>query len=156
MNREPSAAKSPEATAAYTSPGGAEGAPPSSAPTSATAVAPPLTVDETLSDIDRLERDLNLAVQRLAQGPKVAQSEGVVPPSAQRPAQAPRASDRAAESEFAGGDPCLSACRALASMRRSVDHLCGLTGDGDSRCEGARTRVQGASERVRATCPACS
>jgi hypothetical protein len=155
MNREPAAAKSPEAQAGYTSPGGADGPPPSAAMPSATAVSAPLTVDEALSDIERLERDLNFAVQRLAQGPKAGQSEGTAPPSAQKPAQAPATSDRAAESELAGGDPCLSACRALASMRRSVDHLCGLTGDGDARCEGARTRVQGASERVRATCPAC-
>lgn len=52
-------------------------------------------------------------------------------------------------------DPCATACSALSSMERSAKHLCDLTGDGDARCDNARSRVAGATERVNASCPAC-
>jgi hypothetical protein len=52
------------------------------------------------------------------------------------------------------GDGCATACRALASMKRSAEHLCSLAGDG--RCEDARGRVRGASARVHAACPTCA
>jgi hypothetical protein len=52
-------------------------------------------------------------------------------------------------------DPCLTACSALASMERAAEHLCGLAGAEDARCTGARARVQSASARVHAACPAC-
>jgi hypothetical protein len=41
-------------------------------------------------------------------------------------------------------------------MVRSADHLCGLAGEGDARCEGARTRVKNATDRVHAQCPSCA
>jgi hypothetical protein len=53
------------------------------------------------------------------------------------------------------GDRCAIACKALASMSASADHLCQLTGEGDGRCDDARARVRGASARVRSACPAC-
>jgi hypothetical protein len=52
--------------------------------------------------------------------------------------------------------PCDTACRAFSSMERSAGHLCAITGDADARCSAARDRLQRASERVRAACPACS
>jgi hypothetical protein len=52
-------------------------------------------------------------------------------------------------------DGCATACRALASMTRSADHVCSMTNDGDARCQDARTRVKGAGDRVRASCPGC-
>jgi hypothetical protein len=56
----------------------------------------------------------------------------------------------------ASADPCLVACRALASMRRSAARLCELSGaTRDPRCDDARARVARAEERVRARCPAC-
>lgn len=53
-------------------------------------------------------------------------------------------------------DPCLVACAALASMKRSADHVCGMAGESDAACTGARTRVSRATERVVAACPACA
>jgi hypothetical protein len=58
----------------------------------------------------------------------------------------------------ASGD-CTSMCKALSSMQRAADHLCGLTKDGgDSgkkRCDDAQAKVDGAKERVKATCGGC-
>lgn len=59
-------------------------------------------------------------------------------------------------SPLSGGDACATACRALASMQSSADHLCKLAGEGDGRCEDARGRVRGASARVRSVCPMCA
>jgi len=73
-----------------------------------------------------------------------------------------KATDKAVKDEsgqgLAGGavDACATACRALASMVTSADHLCKLAGEGDGRCEDARGRVRGASARVRSVCPACT
>ncbi|MEO5729335.1 MAG: hypothetical protein ABI134_35115 [Byssovorax sp.] len=79
----------------------------------------------------------------------------------------PKTSARAAESEAqkgvgasadsaASADPCATACSALSSMERATKHLCDLTGDGDARCDSARSRVSGATARVTASCPACA
>ncbi|EYF07661.1 hypothetical protein [Chondromyces apiculatus] len=51
---------------------------------------------------------------------------------------------------------CSIACRALASMSRATDQLCGLAGEVDGRCLGARTRVRSATERVQTQCPSCA
>jgi hypothetical protein len=63
---------------------------------------------------------------------------------------------RAGDDGLGGADPCVTACSALSSMERAARHLCDLTGDGDERCDSARSRVSGATERVTASCPACS
>lgn len=57
-----------------------------------------------------------------------------------------------------GGDACAVACRALASMRRSAERLCGLATGAPAeamRCDDARTRVTRAEGRVKQRCPAC-
>jgi len=63
---------------------------------------------------------------------------------------------RAGTDDLAGADPCATACSALGSMERAARHLCDLTGDGDVRCDNARSRVAGATERVSASCPVCA
>lgn len=51
------------------------------------------------------------------------------------------------------GGSCETACKALASMRRSADRICELAGSAHERCAWARSRVADASERVqRAGC----
>lgn len=70
-----------------------------------------------------------------------------------------RASEISATSggeEGAAGSPCERACRALGSMRRATEHLCGLSGEADAMCELARSRVRNAGERVQLSCPACA
>ncbi len=53
----------------------------------------------------------------------------------------------------AGLDRCTTVCDALASMRRSADHVCQLDA---ARCDDAKTRVQRAEERARSACPVCA
>ncbi|WP_437683175.1 hypothetical protein [Sorangium sp. So ce131] len=60
------------------------------------------------------------------------------------------------EAERVSAPPCETACRALASMERAAQHLCGLSGDADQRCDAARTRVKSATDRVEAQCPRCA
>ncbi|AUX43140.1 hypothetical protein SOCE26_045830 [Sorangium cellulosum] len=98
-------------------------------------------------------------------------AEPLAPPAAAPPA--PRGTpDRAAEAsrpttadadapakkreaERVSAPPCETACRALASMERAAQHLCGLSGDADQRCDAARTRVKSATDRVATQCPRC-
>ncbi len=56
----------------------------------------------------------------------------------------------------ANASQCTTACRALASMRRSVEGLCQLTGDADQRCTSARTRLAHAGDRVREAGCSCT
>ncbi len=51
------------------------------------------------------------------------------------------------------GNDCPVACRALESMRRAADGLCAV--DPGDRCTRAKEKVQEATARVRASCPAC-
>jgi hypothetical protein len=62
----------------------------------------------------------------------------------------------AEEAESGAPNECELACRAFASMRRSAERICSLTGDADARCTRARSRVDEAAQRIaRAQC-ACS
>ncbi|WP_437932110.1 hypothetical protein WMF37_23610 [Sorangium sp. So ce291] len=77
--------------------------------------------------------------------------------SAPRPTTAGREHpSKKAEAEQVSAAPCETACRALASMSRAAQHLCGLAGDADQRCDAARTRVKSATDRVEAQCPRCA
>jgi hypothetical protein len=60
------------------------------------------------------------------------------------------------ELDVAGGD-CNNACRALGSMDRAAGRLCGLAQAEEEhrRCGDAKSRVQSARDKVRATCGAC-
>lgn len=60
------------------------------------------------------------------------------------------------EQPMNSGGACAIACKALASMTRSADHLCSLAGDGDARCTEAHARVKSATDRVRSACPSCT
>jgi hypothetical protein len=52
-------------------------------------------------------------------------------------------------------DGCEVACKALASMRTAAAHLCELSTDEPDRCEGAKSRVDRATARVKEVCPSC-
>src|SRR5581483_11545959 len=54
------------------------------------------------------------------------------------------------------GGVCATACNALASMERATQRLCGISGDSDPRCLSARSRVNNATAKVQASCPACA
>ena len=119
------------------------------APSKSTEAEPlPADVEGTLQVLDRAENDLARAFQEEGR----AAEEQIV--EAEKPKE-----DAHGGTELSGGekkaDSCGPACKALHSMRRAVEHLCGLTGETDTRCDTARGRVARAEERVRATCSSC-
>lgn len=75
-------------------------------------------------------------------------------PAGKKEAEAKAAGD--AQATQVSASPCMTACRALASMTRAAEHLCGLAGEGDDRCAGARARVKSATDRVESQCPSCA
>ncbi len=105
----------------------------------------PRTVPDAVAQLDRAEQLLGFVLSPRA-GEEMLPS---LPPPAGSVAVAP-------EAPVPLGDPCLIACAALASMRRSADHVCTMAGEGDAMCGTARSRVQRAEQRVTAACPACS
>lgn len=108
------------------------------------------SVPGSLQQFDAAERDVYAALGASPPGEPLAGPIG-----SPGGAQAPSAGLAQAEPR-AGGDPCATACTALASMRRSASHLCELAGEDDGRCATARGRVETATTQVRARCPACT
>jgi hypothetical protein len=64
--------------------------------------------------------------------------------------------DRAAKSVVEAGSDCAMLCKALASMQRSAEALCGLSKDGEAsdrrRCTDAMKKVEAATAKVKASC----
>ncbi|XXT24408.1 hypothetical protein WME94_23015 [Sorangium sp. So ce429] len=143
----------------------------------------PRTAEDALAELERAEGELDRVLGAPAGGSEdrsAAQSappgdrsprapSPAAPPPATSPAplpapdSAPRATtagqehpSKKAEAEQVSAAPCETACRALASMSRAAQHLCGLAGDADQRCDAARTRVKSATDRVEAQCPRCA
>jgi hypothetical protein len=109
-------------------------------------------VDNEMLAIGKSEADIDRALPRAG---KESARKGA--PSQGDDQKKDRASDKADPSATPfDGDGCATACRALASMARSADHLCSLAGEGDGRCDDARGRVRGATARVHTACPTCA
>lgn len=135
--------------------------------TSATAAdAAPSDLEGQLAALGAAEAQLDLAIRRSPLAPsrsdvdqkKNRDGERAPSPTAPRKAEELEAQQKgvgASAGSTAPADPCATACSALSSMERATKHLCELTGDGDARCDSARSRVSGATERVSASCPAC-
>src|SRR5262245_16725573 len=100
----------------------------------------PTTVDQAVAALDQAENDLNRilvpgASPAFAQPPAgsaspnepAAPAQATPPPPARSGGEAVR-TDAAKEES---GDRCETACRALASMSRAAEHLCGLAGETD-------------------------
>jgi hypothetical protein len=94
--------------------------------------------------------------ERTREPSAVATAAPTSPPSTRSGAAVGQGSFRAGDDGLGGADACVTACSALSSMGRAAKHLCDLTGDGDTRCDSARSRVSGATERVMSSCPACT
>ncbi len=120
-----------------------------------------VAVDQAERTIDDLlaERGRSHQVFAEAPGPPPPPPPAVVappPPPSPAPSSAPGAMKLDAdEAPRQPVDPCSTACSALASMERATTHLCDLAGGDDARCSRARARVENASARVHAACPAC-
>ena len=141
--QSPAASAAPAATGAYPDQLRSEGL-------SADAwvnLPPPADVPAGLAQIDAAERALAIVLGAPARKddaqpttPTAKRPEPAAPPALSLPP------DQA----------CSIACSALASMKRSADHVCTMAGDKDAVCGTARERVQRAEARVTAACPACS
>jgi hypothetical protein len=136
--------------------------------------APAVGIDGAVADLARAEDEMQRALavaggapvsapeQAPAQKPSPERAEpGASPSPPPRVTNGPsKAPSKHAEEERAdalsASDACSVACRALESMRRSTEQLCGLAGAGDARCVDANARVGRALARVRASCPACA
>jgi hypothetical protein len=130
------------------------------------AVAQQGDVAGTLAEMDRAEADLaqalgdspvggaNASSGMPAAPPAAGDGAGatVTPSTPPRPLDAtpPRAEGKSKDDEGGG---CNIAKRALGSLQRAAEHLCGLTGEVDPRCDTARGRAHRAAERVGAACP---
>jgi hypothetical protein len=122
----------------------------------------PTSVDEAQADIDRWSAQLGIAsAQPSPTTSPAGTGAGPVPPPAAppRPAQMEPQSTAAptsVSSESGGGDTraadsssqCVSPCRAIASMRRSVAALCRLAGEDDPKCVAARKTLDEGERRV--------
>ena len=110
------------------------------------------------AELDRAEREISSLFGPAAAEPGAgpATTPAGPPPSPAQPADAPRHAEAlsggASEDERPAGDPCAVACRALASMERAANHLCGLSGETQPPCTSARDRVKAANDRVAARC----
>ena len=110
--------------------------------------APAMEVGSTTdarAELDRAEKELEAAL-----GARSTYAQPVAPGA--QPGTAP---PPASGTTQLSSDPCAVACSALASMARSADRLCGLTGPDDPACHDALGRVEAATARVRAACPGC-
>ncbi|MGZ3449327.1 MAG: hypothetical protein ACXVEF_06990 [Polyangiales bacterium] len=67
---------------------------------------------------------------------------------------AERALDDASKAFAAAGSDCVSMCKALQSMARATERLCELAGNGPdaTRCADAKSKLEGARAKVKATC----
>lgn len=137
-------------------------APAASAPEPALATGEamgPADLEEQLAALGEAEAQLNQVLGgRVGRVEKQEEAKpAATPPKVNKlPADEPGVKKDKGAEPLAQGDTCGTACSALSSMERAAVHLCGLAGEGDPRCEGARTRVRSATDRVRASCPACA
>jgi hypothetical protein len=122
-SEEPATAAQKETTAG----GDATGVPGLAAPgTQQYQQLPNYSVSSAAADLDSAEKELELALAD---------------------------KDAAGQPLATGTDRCTLVCKALASMRRSADQICGIDA---SRCEGARARVTKAEQRAKDACPVCA
>ncbi|MBK7399226.1 MAG: hypothetical protein IPJ34_23895 [Myxococcales bacterium] len=66
----------------------------------------------------------------------------------------------AADLDAIGASDCPALCKALASLETATKHLCALAKPGDEvdqkRCSDAKGKLEEATKKVRAKCPACA
>jgi hypothetical protein len=148
------------------------------APAKAPAQGIPGSLHEPVTELEAQQHDFDVSVaqfdEQLArrrsevgslskakkeQGP--ADGNATVPPPAT--AAVPKSEEKApkapAEGEASGGgvgSSCDLLCRALSSMKRSADGICGLTSEQHERCVSARQRVAMSARQLSDMGCACS
>jgi hypothetical protein len=128
----------------------------------------PTTIDDAVADIDRWRQVLGVSSEHASAESAVSPAPGspsAPPPPPAAPVAEPQTTyatappaDAAEPSKDARADSdertaapppeCVTPCKAIASMRRSVDALCRLAGDGDARCIDARGTLARSEQRV--------
>lgn len=107
------------------------------------------------AELDRHVDDASAEVRRAEEQLEQSLARKVGPPTVQVPPTDPKQPKPPAPSEPLPQEGCPVACKALASMRRSSEYLCKLSGEADLRCVDARQRVARAEQRVRSAACAC-
>jgi len=124
----------------------------------------PETLDGLAGDLESAEQKLNLTLGSLAtrasgapadEAKKAEESSaaaepaaGAVPKAATKPEPPARPSPTADAGDSSVPLDCTTACKALASMRRSAERICDLAGAAHERCTWANARVELAARRV--------
>jgi hypothetical protein len=109
-----------------------------------TVTTEPTTIEEAQAQLDRAHEQLG--------GPALDAVHAL--PAGEPPTgtAAPGPTGPTSTSEHAEADsrknPCAVACSAIASMRRAVEAICRMAGDGDARCAEARKTLAADDARV--------
>jgi hypothetical protein len=106
--------------------------------------AEPATIEEAQAQLDTAHAQLGgAASDRLQAAPSGGPGSG---------GGAPEPTTQSSTSEHAEPDarknPCAVACSAIASMKRAVDAICRMAGDGDARCAEARKTLAADGAKV--------
>jgi len=117
---------------------------------------PPTSLGQAEQDVDAAEAKLGmlLGTNHTTSPTEPGEQPGVLRPTAP-PVPPSQPGSNGDTTPLDEEDRCKTACDALGSMLRAVDRLCDLTGQGEDRCQNARTRANRASERVAQACPSC-
>lgn len=110
-------------------------------------------------DVEQLAEEVLAAEQALlaerqgaappAQAPGTTPAEGGEEAKHAEPAPAPAESPSAEPTATSKPtSPCETACKALASMKRSQERICEITGPAHEKCEWAKRKVADATARV--------
>jgi hypothetical protein len=136
--------------------GGAEIAPKSAPAASPAKVskdqpAEPTTIEEAQDQIARARASLespSASARDEAKKTERSEPQKGASPSSSRSPQGGGASSSREEKPSTEADTCGNPCRALASMKRAVESLCRMTGDGDNRCVDAKRTLSESTTRV--------
>lgn len=102
----------------------------------------PRTVEEATRRIERARSEIDAAT-----APRPAPEAPSAPAGAPTDMK-PQSASPTSDTPSSYGTPCSSPCRALGSMRRSVEALCDLTGPEDSRCVEAKKTLAESRTKV--------
>lgn len=139
---------------------GASGCAAAAAGAKAPEEAEPTTVEEAQAQLDRSRADIESAMGPQGGTPGAAgaatPSQPSAPPTPSLTQAAPLTSPppppaEALSSESqssSGASACVTACRAIASMRRAVSAICRMAGSQDARCVDARKTLSDDEARV--------
>jgi hypothetical protein len=105
----------------------------------------PATIEQAQA---QLERARTVLAGTPAAGPQGAPGGSATAPSHEETKKGEKTPQLESEEQRRAADGCTTACNAMASMRRAVDAICRMAGDGDARCTSARRTLEDSHGRV--------